>query len=96
MGSDETLQYSVLVYEDECGLWLKAPEFDVQICTEDLEVGLDLLEEHIEFAVRRRLDKGEVFPDRFERASVEHVGKDEYGLTQLEIDLENDFGEMDE
>ena len=68
----------------------------MQLCTEDLEVGLDLLEEQIDYAVRRRRDKGEVFPERFERTTVEHVDKEGYGLTQLEIDLENDFGDMDE
>ncbi len=79
------MSYSVLAYEDEYGLWLKASEFDVQICTEDFEVGLDLLEEHIIQAVRSRRKAGEKFPDRFER-TVRHVGKDEYGPTELDIE----------
>ena len=79
------MSYSVLAYEDECGLWLKAPEFDVQICTEDFEVGLDLLEEHVIQAVSRRRKAGEKFSDRFKR-TVRHVGKDEYGPTQFDIE----------
>ena len=81
----EKTGYSVLAYEDEFGLWLKAPEFDVQICTEDFEVGLDLLEEHVHQAVSRRRKSGETFPERFER-TVRHVGKDEYGPTELDIE----------
>jgi hypothetical protein len=90
----QKLGYSVLAYEDECGLWLKAPEFDVQICTEDFEVGLDLLEEHIIQAVSRRRKAGEKFPDRFER-TVRHVGKDEYGPTLLDIERQGSDGGMD-
>ena len=83
------MSYSVLAYEDESGLWLKAPEFDVQIGTEDFEVGLDLLEEHIIQAVSRRRKAGEPFPDRFEfERTVRHVGKGEYGPTQLDIERE--------
>ena len=96
MGSEREFSYLGLAYEDECGLWLKAPEFGVQLCTEDIEVGLDLLEEQIEAVLFERRRAGESVPERFKRTSVEHVGKEEYGMTQLEIDVENDFGQIDE
>jgi hypothetical protein len=90
MKLEKPFHYSVLVFEDECGLWLKSPEFDVQICSEDFEVGIDLLEEQIDYAMRKRRQAGEKFPDQLER-TVARVSKDEYGPTLLDIEQENNF-----
>lgn len=79
------LRYTVLVYEDNFGVWVKIPEFDVQCLTEDWEVGLDLLEEQLHFELREHRQKGELVPERVVR-TVKHVDKAEYGPTQVELD----------
>ena len=76
--------YTVLVYEDECGLWLKIPEYGIQLCTEDLDPGLDILEEHLDFELARLKSRGQHLPDKFVRTVV-GVDKDEYGPTEADL-----------
>ena len=83
--NDEVLNYRVLVYEDELGVWMKAPEFDRQLLTGDIEVGLDLLEEHLAFELKRREKRGEQVPRKIV-PRVKRVGKHEYGSTQVELE----------
>ncbi len=79
----ETLHYSVLVHEDGYGLWLKIPEFDLQISTED--VGVDLLEEHLDCLLAERKGRGEPVPEQLIR-TLRWVGKEEYGPTEVELE----------
>ena len=82
---DDTLNYTVLLYEDECGLWMKIPEFDVQLLTGDVDVGLDLLEEHLDWVLGGLAGRGEAVP-RHRVRTVRRVGKSEYGPTQVELE----------
>jgi hypothetical protein len=82
---DDTLKYTVLLYEDECGLWMKIPEFDVQLLTEDIDMGMEQLEEHLDWVLGGRAGRGEAVPRHLVR-TVRRVGKAEYGPTQLELD----------
>lgn len=79
-----SLNYSVLVYEDEYGLWLKIPEFDLQISTEDVDVGVDLLEEHLDYLLAECKGRGEPVPEQHVR-TIRWVGKEEYGPTEVEL-----------
>lgn len=81
----EELRYTVLVYEDRFGVWVKIPEFNVQCLTEDWEVGLDIIEDQLHFDLEQRRKKGELVPERVVR-TVKHVDKGEYGSTQVELD----------
>lgn len=76
--------YTVLVYEDECGLWLKIPEYDVQVCADDFDSGMDLLEEHLDIELLRSKARGETVLGRLAR-TVKRVGKDEYGPTEADL-----------
>ena len=82
---DDVFFYTVLVHEDELGVWMKTPEFDRQLLTGDLEAGLDLLEEHLVFELKRREKRGERVPGKIV-PRVKRVGKDEYGPTQVELE----------
>lgn len=84
---DKELRYTVLVFEDECGVWMKIPEIGVQCCTEDLEIGLDALEDDLDYRLALARRKGEEVPERRIR-TVRRVGKGEYGPTQLDIERE--------
>lgn len=84
MGQQE-LRYTVLIYEDELGTWMKIPEFDVQCLTDEVEAGLDLIEEDLQFQLELRRRKGEIVPPKLAR-SVRRVGRREYGPTQIEIE----------
>ncbi len=81
----EEITYTVLVYKDEYGLWLKIPEADLQCCTEDFDCGLELLEEALDIRLDRARKRGEEVPERLVRR-MRRVGKLEYGPT--EVDLE--------
>lgn len=83
-------RYSVLAFEDEYGLWLRVPDLGLQLCAEDVDTGLDLLEEHLEATLFGRLRPGGMLPDRFERTSIEYVDKDGYGPTLVEIESRDD------
>jgi hypothetical protein len=93
--SDKAHVYTVLVYEDSFGLWLKIPEYDLQILTDDVEVGLELLEERLFYEVVEREKRGGPVPPCRSRA-IKHVGKDVYGLTQLELDEHRCLEELGE
>lgn len=84
---EEEFRYTVLAYEDECGLWLKISETGFQCCTEDLEIGLDILEEGLDYRLDFARKRGEEIPQRRAR-TVRRVGKDEYGPTQVDIERE--------
>ena len=47
-------------------MWLKSPGFDLQICTDDLESGMDLLEEQIDYAIRTSEPSCVEIPEAFE------------------------------
>lgn len=83
--AEQVLRYTVLIYEDDLGTWMKIPEFDVQCLTDELEAGLDLVEEDLQFQLEIRRRKGEIVPSKLVR-SVRRVGRREYGPTQLEIE----------
>ena len=82
---EEEFSYTVLVYVDSYGVWMKIPEFDIQCLTEDWEAGLDVLGEHLAFQLDERRRKGECVPERLIR-TVRHVDKGEFGPTQVEIE----------
>jgi hypothetical protein len=82
---DDSLNYTVLLYEDECGLWMKIPEFDVQLLTEDMDMGMEQLEEHLDWVLAGRAGRGEAVPQHLVR-TVRRVGKVEYGPTQVELE----------
>lgn len=83
--AEQVLRYTVLIYEDDLGTWMKIPEFDVQCLTDELEAGLDLVEEDLQFQLEIRHRKGEIVPSKLVR-SVRRVGRHEYGPTQIEIE----------
>ena len=81
----QELSYTVLVHEDRFGVWLKVPEFDLQILTEDREAGLDLLEEQFLYELSLRRVQGESVPERLVR-TIKHVDRGEYGPTLVELE----------
>ena len=83
--NDDVLFYTVQVHEDELGVWMKAPEFDRQLLAGDVEVGLELLDEHLVFELKRREKRGEQVPRKIV-PKVKRVGKHEYGPTQVELE----------
>jgi hypothetical protein len=91
MRAKEALSYSVLVYKDRCGTWLKIPEFGdgggLQVLSDDLESGLSLLEEMLDGELEERKRRGEPIPKKIRRV-VRRVGKKQYGPTELELDEE--------
>jgi len=91
---EQLLRYTVLIYEDELGTWMKIPEFDLQCLTDDLESGLDLVEEDLHFQLELRRRKGELLPERLAR-TVRRVGRCEYGPTQLEIEEGRRLAELE-
>jgi hypothetical protein len=95
MSDQELLHYTVLIYEDELGTWVKIPEFDLQCLTEDPEVGLDLLEEHLDYQLDLRRKKGELVPERVVR-TVRRVGRHEYGPTQVELEERRKLAEFED
>ena len=82
---ERLLRYTVLIYEDELGTWMKIPEFGVQCLTDDPEAGLDVVEEDLHFQLELRRRKGELLPERLAR-TVRRVGRREYGPTQIELE----------
>src|SRR3954447_18924286 len=83
----EELSLTVLVYEDECGLWLKITEADLQCCTDDFDAGLALLEEGLDVRLDQARKRGEQVPERLVR-TVKRVGKVSYGPTELDLERE--------
>ena len=79
-------RYSLLLYEDRHGLWLKIPEFGIQVCSDDFEAGLNRLEEKLGTVFDGREKSGELV------GTVKWVEKEEYGLTQVEL-LEQEYEE---
>lgn len=91
----QELRYKVFAYEDECGIWLKIPDIGLMCCTEDVDIGLDILDEGLaarRWAARQRGDDLVEFLDR----TVRWVEKEEFGPTQQEIDQEQYEQEMRE
>lgn len=91
---EQELRYTVLIYEDELGTWMKIPEFGLQCLTDDPGAGLDLVEEDLHFQLELRRRKGELAPERLAR-TVRRVGRSEYGPTQVEIDEERRLAEFE-
>src|SRR5262245_41800621 len=81
--TEQEITYSILIYEDASGTWVKVPEFDFQLLAENLEAVLPLLEERLAFEVGKRMKPGEKLPARRCRM-VRRVSKTEFGLTQAE------------
>ena len=81
------VRYTVLAYEDRCGIWLKIPEIDAMCCTDELDGGLDALNE--ELAARRWAanQQGEDLLELLDR-TVRWVAKEEFGPTQVDIERE--------
>src|SRR4051794_2221345 len=90
MAADE-MRYSLLLYEDRHGLWLKIPEFGLQVCSDDFEAGLNRLEEELGVVFDSREGSGELVAGRLV-GTVKWVEKEEYGLTQVEL-LEDEYEE---
>lgn len=91
----QELRYTVLAYEDDYGIWLKIPDIGLMCCTEDVDIGLDILDEGLaarRWAARQRGDDLVEMLDR----TVRWVGKEEFGPTQREIDQEQYEEEMRE
>lgn len=84
---DGELRYTVLVFEDECGTWMKVPEIGFQCCAEGLDIGLDALEEGLEYRLALARRKGEAVPERRVR-TVMRVGKGEFGPTRIGVERE--------
>src|SRR4051812_31322351 len=89
----EELSLTVLVYADECGLWLKIPEADLQCCTDDFDAGLALLEEGLDVRLDQARKRGEEVPARVIRR-IRRVGKEEYGPTEVDIERERNSREL--
>jgi hypothetical protein len=81
------LSLTVLVYEDECGLWLKIPQADLQCCTDEFDAGLAFLEEELDVKLDQARKWGEEVPER-RVWTVRRVGKEEYGPTEVDIQRE--------
>jgi hypothetical protein len=94
MNDQELLRYTVLIYEDELGVWMKIPEFDVQCLTDDPEAGLEVIEEDLRFQLDLRRKKGELVPGRLQR-TVLRVGRHEYGPTQVELEERRHLAELE-
>ena len=89
----QELSYTVLIYEDHLGTWVKVPGIDMQCLTDDWETGLDLLEEHLDHQLKVRRKKGELVPERLSRV-IKHVDQAGYGLTQVEIEERRHLDEL--
>ena len=89
----EELHYSVLVYDEESsGTWVKIPEFELQCLSDNLEIGLEILEEQLFYRLKMRELSGERIPERLVR-TIRYVDKDEYGPTAAELAEEEYFDE---
>ena len=84
MHDESPLKYTVLAHEDECGLWLKIPEFQLQLLADDIDAGLGILEEHFDL-VLEGLGRD---PARPRIRTVRRVEKAEYGPTEVELEGE--------